>query len=1206
MNVIPIQDCSEIDLDKHALIEASAGTGKTYTIENLVVRMLLEKDVNIENILLVTFTEKATSELKKRIRENIISALENVGSDNRKAGKLQDSLVNFDSASIYTIHGFCQSILTDFSFEVGQPFELEVTNDDPLYEKLIYEQMRSGWKKQYGDDLPDVLKLSDFPNVNSMKRESGWISNVLDTAKSYNKLRGDCLLPETPSDFNIHQLKQELTKRQSKILDIIGFLDKDYLENSKLYVEYGELTFNAGSRKTRQNDIILPLLEFLRDSSNNEESLLNCFSLFLDKIDKISEKKYYKEEGISCLIPTNWNKKTGSNLEEKCPYLNQLVSFVKDIIDVRHMFSIASIKQLCNDVTRYKMKNGLISFDDMLTHVSTAIDSNNNNHSLERLRTRYKYALVDEFQDTDVIQWKIFREIFLYGKDQLLYLIGDPKQAIYSFRGADIFTYIEARKELQSLADKNKARLYSLETNYRSCQGLIHSFNFLFKQDEWFGEEREGAFNKESGNEKIRYRQTSFPPDEAGVLINNSGKVPFTVVNITGNCNEALKKKLESSIRLAQMRMAEFAAHEIDHIINTEIVKDKKGERPLDYNDICILVRKKKEVPAIERALDELQIPHTYYKKPGLYQSDEALELAYLFRAIEKPNSVSALKKALLTPFFKIDIGDLHKYEDVSPSHIIKRLISKWNEYVLARRWSCLFQSIMQDTGAFLKIREQEGCNADRKLTNYTHILQNLEDIAGDQNMDFSDIINTIENYRLQKTEIEKETDLHKTESDKSNVKIMTIHSSKGLQFPVLFLICGFGSDGNDRFFKYHKNNITFYDIAKSNESKERHKREQQDENRRLYYVALTRTELRVYLPEYKPSKQSAAPIADFIYKSIQALKNEWNDEKRKGSFAVIDIDVNKQTTHEVNKPAAGNNSEIPVPPFPPANFNFHKRMIKIESFSSLSYKSHIKMNENHSVSPIVSYPEIEEEKGDDELEQKSEHADIDIKSVVPELPRGRHVGNMLHEILENIDFRKVAEAKREGSILDYLLKDDKTGRLIRERLTYNCIGDEHIEAVAKIIRNTLVTKIIDVDNDFDLSDLKKCDRVHELEFYFSAGNHEKLVLPENIQFKDGFYTGFIDMVFCYKKRYFIVDWKSNYIANGYSEQDMQRGMDESNYHLKRRIYTTALELWLRQRLGDRFDYKRNMGGAFYMFLRGIGGGDRAGVYYCKPEKLET
>ncbi|MGR3319260.1 MAG: PD-(D/E)XK nuclease family protein [Candidatus Anammoxibacter sp.] len=368
----------------------------------------------------------------------------------------------------------------------------------------------------------------------------------------------------------------------------------------------------------------------------------------------------------------------------------------------------------------------------------------------------------------------------------------------------------------------------------------------------------------------------------------------------------------------------------------------------------------------------------------------------------------------------------------------------------------------------------------------------------------------------------------------------------------------------------------------------------------------MTRTESRVYLPEYRPAKKSSAPITGFIYQSIQKMKNEWNDENRKDSFSIIDIEINRNAELEVNMAEPEKNNVILDPPFPPSDFNFHERMIKIESYSSLSYKSSSKINENRSVSPILSYPGMEKEKGDDELEQETEHTKIDNKNATSELPRGRHMGNMFHEILENIDFLKVADAKHKGATFDYLLEDNETACLILERLKYNHIGNEHSEAVAEIIWNTLVTTVIDVDNDFGLSNLTKDNRIHELEFYFPATNHGKLLLPENIQFKDGFYIGFIDMVFRYKDRYFIVDWKSNYIANGYSEENMQRCMDESNYHLQSRIYTTALELWLKQRLGDRFDYKKNIGGAFYIFLRGIGSGDRDGVYYCSPEKLEN
>ncbi len=161
--MIQVHDCGEIDLGKHALIEASAGTGKTYTIENLVVRLLEERaDLGLENILLVTFTEKATSELKMRIREKIEHSLKNPGGEGEKSRKLQDALDIFDQAPIYTIHGFCQTVLRDFAFENGTVFQSEVMEDAPLFNTLLKEQMRSLWPKRYGKDLAKVLKISGF------------------------------------------------------------------------------------------------------------------------------------------------------------------------------------------------------------------------------------------------------------------------------------------------------------------------------------------------------------------------------------------------------------------------------------------------------------------------------------------------------------------------------------------------------------------------------------------------------------------------------------------------------------------------------------------------------------------------------------------------------------------------------------------------------------------------------------------------------------------------------------------------------------------------------------------------------------------------------------------------------------------------------------------------------------------------------------
>ena len=134
MSYTLVNNTSQIDLTRHAIIEASAGTGKTYTIENLVVRLLKERHhVNLENILIVTFTEKATSELKIRIREKLEQELRGSAGNSEVLQKIKDTLDTFDAASIYTIHGFCHTILKDFAFENGTLFRNEVIDDKPLF-----------------------------------------------------------------------------------------------------------------------------------------------------------------------------------------------------------------------------------------------------------------------------------------------------------------------------------------------------------------------------------------------------------------------------------------------------------------------------------------------------------------------------------------------------------------------------------------------------------------------------------------------------------------------------------------------------------------------------------------------------------------------------------------------------------------------------------------------------------------------------------------------------------------------------------------------------------------------------------------------------------------------------------------------------------------------------------------------------------------
>lgn len=1186
-----ITDCKSIDLDKHGLIEASAGTGKTYTIENLVSRIIVEKNVGLENILLVTFTEKATGELKSRIRKTIQDELLSNKHVGPELKHLQESLTNFDSASIYTIHGFCQSILRDFSFEQKQLFDFEVVNDNPIYEKMLYEQMRKVWPTEYGESLPFILKISGFPDINKMKGSSQWIEKCLNVSRFYSEQMNHCLSPCIEKNTTLDEIQNEIQVLLNDVLANIGFIDTNETENSKLFVAYGDLNFHKTKKKSSQEKIILPILSFLSNFSTSGRFSLSDLCELFDGM--ISAHKDLKESGFATLIPEKWNK-SGSNLEEKCPTLPQLIEkfdLIRKLLEVaRYMLVTKTIKQLCHDVFEYKRKNALISFDDLLLNVANTLKVDTDGHLKQKLRDKYFYVLVDEFQDTDSIQWRIFSEIFLNSEKQHLYLIGDPKQAIYSFRGADIHTYLAARRKYKELTALGHAKLYSLGTNWRSGPGLVNAFNHLFGQETWFKN-----FSGKNDDENISYSDV-IPSDKAEDGISNEcGRSPLTLVEIGGNSGKDGLKQ-----------MANATANEIYSLVNRVNVTKGDECRLLNYSDFCILVRGKSEVEVIETELNALNIPHSYYKKPGLYQSEEAFELVYLLRAIESPNDNSAIKKALLTPFFDISIEELHNYDNLQHSHIVVKLFETWNNAVIHRKWPQLFQSIIEDTG--LLVRELKKSDGERKLTNYKHILHNLEEIASTKNLDFSGIVNSLESYLRQTVAVEYEMDLHKLDSEQTKVKIMTIHSSKGLEFPIVFLIGGFTRSNIEPFYKYNENGVTVFDLAKTSYGKELHKKEQMDEDKRLYYVALTRAKYRVYIPEFNPAKKSAGAIQEFIYDSIQGMKDEWDDNDRNLCISSLGMEMfKKRASSESEDVSLKSVINKPTPVLPKTDFDFNDRMISIESFSSLSRQSELHGNKHHPKPQTAIYMDDTNDKSDDDYEVNKDYTNVQEESNDNQLPRGKHVGNMLHEILEDINFSCIKEFKEQG--LDYknLINDEDSeiSQIINKRLILNNLDIKNRDNTAKILWDVLTTPIKIVDEEFMLSDLGKADKVCEMEFYFPLQDLNRENLPEGVKETNGYLTGFIDLVFSVGEQYFIADWKSNFIAEGYNIAGMERVMTESNYHLQYEIYTKAVVRWIKQCLDDKFDYKKHFGGVFYFFLRGMGENRGNGVYYRGADDIK-
>jgi len=1193
MSYESVYDFNKIDLTRHGLIEASAGTGKTYTIENLVVRLLKEKDdVELENILLVTFTEKATSELKIRIREKLERELDDSSDTAKTAKKLRDTLDAFDKASIYTIHGFCQTVLRDFAFENSTAFQSEVINDAPLFERLLKEQMRKKWPEIYGSDLKEMLEISRFK-----QKKGSFLETVIGLAKSLHEEAGDRLLPDLKGR-SFQEIKREIASVCVEIKALLG-------SDGEFSRGFAQLNFNSRSRNSIHEKIVIPIEDHF---SQAEEDNLDIRAL-ADLMEQIKGARSSGREGTDCLVPKKWSQDR-PNLAV-CPNLEIVKQKLEEVNarlnDLQYSLAVEAIHHLQVDVSRTKQNHGWISYYDMLALVEKALYSDNSSNLLEKLRNRFRVAFIDEFQDTDPVQWKIFKKIFIDTDDDdlqnLLFVIGDPKQAIYSFRGADVYAYLSAKNEMERLEKKGKARLYSLSINWRSLPEMIRAFNDLFCGEAWFRpQDLAGEF-------EIGYQNTDFPEEEDRprvVIEDNSGRPVLNIVDLSK----------APSPRPAKARLAGFVANEIKHLISSHIkMREEEGkERTIGFGDICILVRSRSDVPFIEEELTRLRIPYTFYKKPGLFLSDEAVYIGLVFHAILDPGDGSAVKKALLTPFFGFELPELFAYEEMPPSHPVKQMLFTWNGYAMSRRWSYLFQSLVEDSG--LLSRETVGSGWERKYTNYRQIFEYLEEVAYRRNLDFRGLSAILDIYRKQSSDTDQDVDIHQIETEARKVQIMTMHVSKGLEFPVVFVAGGLTQPPSykDQYHTYHvikkskssSEAIRIVDLAKLAGGK-RHEAEKVDENKRLYYVASTRAQFKLYVPFYiyKRNAPWLGPVCTHISPTL--LEAFPPGEANKNVLWLMADHHSGASTDHTELEEAQPQATIPTwEPFElfPFQESYQHRKIQLESFSGL----HQKMAQPHETREQEISFQAAQQKGkeDDETFASQGMEAVSVESEPGEMPGGTDVGLMFHDILEHIDYGVVLEtgATKQDTTRS-LMHDPGTREMILKQMEVHRIHVRWKDYICSVIWNTLTTPIASVADGFALAHLKKEDRLHEVEFYYSfpgpVTNADRI---PNCEFTNGFIRGFVDLVFKKDQKFYIADWKSNYLETGYDLESMERNMDYADYHLQYKLYAIAVLRWLKQTMSDRFDPERHFGGVFYFYLRGLGAGKGHGIYHVPPGEL--
>ena len=1115
---------SRVPRSGHVVIEASAGTGKTFTLEHLIVDLLLTSEIRIEEILVVTFTEKATEELKERIRGILVKLLNVVDTveasppddrcwilDNAARTKLHRALLSLDSATISTIHAFCQRVLVENAFA----------------HKRLLAQSRVDGRTAFSEAFADALRtefardtrLSSFLRLRPVK-PANLEGQLFDCALKRGQLR--------PA-WDPNGLREA----------ILPFADATI----RTAIEQDGNVHGVHWSKLRK---ILRTLETLAKAAANAATLSDAE--VLGAVQKADVGHLFKEiPGILKPSRTAILQAVEALHEAACPIDAAIAQEFLPHVQER--------------VQRRKRDQGQFDFDDMLQLVrDNLLDPHEGEALTNLLRKRFRIALIDEFQDTDEVQWDIFRRIFFESPDgHRLVLIGDPKQAIYRFRGADVATYVSAR----DLVRRQGGVLVPLTENHRATAGIIGACNRLFDQATGYFE---GA---------VAYDDpvTCGKPDLALQDAQGQACAPVRVMHVVTGKDDP-RRYLYAVI-----------ASEITTLLHRSplFVSDGEKKQQVQAKDIFCLTASDKEGRELGDELRAAGIPVSFYKQDGLFQTVEARHVRRLLEAVDDPDHNEKRQRAWLTPFFAVELKDLAGLDEIPAVHPLVARLHDWHEVARRRHFDRLFGQILRDSG--VARREMFHAESERALTNYLHLFELLQEEANRSHMALADLLRTLRGYMKDRDGMRgDEANVQRLETDRDAVQIMTMHKAKGLQASVVFIAGGvrrpfFGG----RVHAYHDaagNRCTWVGDLIDADIKDRIETERRQDNQRLLYVALTRARARLYLPYFGPH----LPGDQLSFTGAYAppnLKDAWYSPVHQRLSTVL-----KQPEFErvlIDRPVFTPRSSPPaesagqwdppdavITPGPPdASFDAIVRSrpgVLVSSYSRLSREVHERA-------------EVEKAEFNAEAQPDTPEPGAD------ELPGGTLTGSYLHELLELLPL----EASRDAASFVLWTEQRDVADVLRATARKFGFNDTQAAVAARLIFNTLTAPIVLPEGRLR-SFSHASPILREMEFLYPIPEkaHPQLdrggADPVDWTIGRGFIKGFVDVLFEHEGRAYFGDWKSDSLI-AWDAASLARETDQ-RYGIQARLYSLALVRMLG--IASRDAYESRFGGYAYVFLRGL------------------
>ncbi len=1178
------------------LIEASAGTGKTYSITSLYLRLVLERRLTVEQILVVTFTEAATAELHERIRSRLRTALQGFqdqdgGNDpflcqllerstDHEADRrlLARAVSDIDKAAVSTIHGFARRVLQQQALETGLPFELELT----------------GATQRLGQEIADDYWSSFFYALDHR------LASLVRQGISPAQLRG---------------LTQEAIRHGD--FAIVGEIPAEE-ELPVLGQEYCRLYTEARDCWQEQRE---PLAQYFARA----EGLTAPFAMMLTNglLDRLADF-FAQDEPAAFGVPRHTQLLGGENIFQPDGKVFTPAALKKGLVRNNPFFGVwgrlVALAEVMARSTKSRFLAGAAryiraelpkrllavqqqSFDELLTGLDRALRGAQGAPLAQAIRSRFPVALIDEFQDTDPVQYRIFRTIYGQGGKEALFLIGDPKQAIYGFRGADIYAYLEA-------AGRAESEKHTMTTNWRADRKMVAALNALF-----------GGLARPFVDGRISYPQVAARPGAEDLWQSPSlGSSPLQFLALPeGICGvkgkRLVKKQLEPLI-------PGLVAGDIAGLLAGDA---RIGDRSVRAGDIAVLVRTNVQAAEIQEALRSRGVNGVLQSKASVWASIEAQECLRLLAAVAEPGNEQLLRKALATTMLGFTGNDLDRLSQTeSELYALMGRVAAWQEVWRKNGVMRMLLAAWQEhsvTGRLLVLEDGE-----RRLTNLRHLGELLQETESRNHFSPEMLVDWL-SQTITAGESGEEAEL-RLESDEDGVQLVTIHRSKGLEYPIVYCpyLCQGGSGiSKQPFVSLHdpedgwQGRIVLFpdDATRALASGERFA-----EELRLAYVAMTRARHGCHIFWAPVSGYDGSALAWLLHgdqtepetagslKGLQEqLKGCTGQEllARLQARAKVSEGWLVRQVHVAPVPA-GKTAKPGVPP--PLSCRIPGRTLKqvwrIGSFSHLTAQS------GHD------FGEREPEAGAEDLAPSLAMESASASQLpLAQFPKGPVAGNFFHSLFERISFQT------ENS--------PQLREQVREQLMFYGYPEPWLAPVCRAFGEVLKTPLRARDV-FCLADIGDDQRISEMPFTFpvGAGLGEDACLSAELlarPFLDhpqgipagyaeslralrfiplrGFLKGFIDLVCVFHGKWYLMDYKSNHLGlsrDDYAREKLPAAMAHHHYFLQYHIYTVALHRYLGSRLSG-YAYDRDFGGVLYLFIKGMqpDSGPEFGVFADLP-----